>query len=125
MVNQRRKSTLDQHAARCKRQVRPRVEVLEGRALMATTALDPSFGTGGVVLGPANGSTGTALSAASAVVVQPDGKIVVAGLATPSSFSDISVPSTLVVRRYAANGALDTTFGTDGQANIPLPASYT
>jgi len=47
-----------------------------------------------------------------AVAVQPDGKIVVAGYTTASQID---------VARYSANGSLDTTFGTNGVALLPVP----
>lgn len=54
------------------RRRRPNVETLEGRTLLTAGALDTSFGGTGVV----TTSTG---DAASAVVIQPDLKTVVAG----------------------------------------------
>ena len=66
--------------------------------------LDPTFGVGGKVVTSLNGG------GAGKLVVQADGKIVVAGstVVDPSNYSD----SLLV--RYGADGALDTTFGTGG-----------
>jgi uncharacterized delta-60 repeat protein len=61
---------------------------------------DASFGTGGTVLT----SFGGRLSAASDVVVQPDGKVVAVGLAD----GDFGVA------RYNPDGTLDATFGTGG-----------
>jgi len=66
--------------------------------------LDPAFGNGGV----ANTSSAN-YSRAGAVVIQPDGKIVVGG-ATPSS----SGPVTWALERLNSNGSVDTTFGTSG-----------
>jgi uncharacterized delta-60 repeat protein len=64
---------------------------------------DPSFGSNGVVT-TAVGS-GTSHDVPYAVVVQPDGKIVVAG----------TCASVFCVVRYETNGLLDTTFGTGGR----------
>jgi uncharacterized delta-60 repeat protein len=65
-------------------------------------SLDLSFGTGGKVI------TDTGVSTESkALAVQPDGKIVVIGA------YGINLHSTVVVR-YTADGALDTSFGTNG-----------
>lgn len=69
-------------------------------------ALDAGFGNGGVVtapLGPAN-------DIASAVVIQPDGKVVVAG----GTFNGVDYDIALV--RCEADGTLDTSFGTGGAA---------
>jgi uncharacterized delta-60 repeat protein len=73
--------------------------------------LDPSFGSGGRVVTKIGGSSG-----ASALVVQPDGKLVVAG----SGGGD---PALI---RYAADGKLDPSFGKLGEllgvAGFPLAA---
>jgi uncharacterized delta-60 repeat protein len=69
----------------------------------ARGALDTSFGSGGEVV--------TELgwySEASAVTVQPDGKIVAAGTAQDGAIE------TFAVARYESNGAADATFGTGG-----------
>ena len=65
--------------------------------------LDATFGTGGIVTTDMGGGDN-----ASALVIQPDGKIVAAGY----SLSGSSYDFTLV--RYNANGGLDTNFGTGG-----------
>ena len=73
----------------------------------ASGALDPSFGTGGKVFtdfGPVDDAT--------SVVVQGDGKIVVAGL----SYSEAS---TFGLARYTTSGALDPSFGAGGKAVTP------
>lgn len=67
-------------------------------------SLDPSFGTNGIVA--------TSLRSASAMALQSDGKIVLAGL---GDFGD-GVADTLV--RLNTNGSLDTSFGTGGIANF-------
>jgi uncharacterized delta-60 repeat protein len=67
-------------------------------------SLDSTFGSGGKVTTAVNGN-------ALAVVIQPDGRIVVAGRATPPA------PSTNVnfaLARYNPNGSLDQTFGSGG-----------
>jgi uncharacterized delta-60 repeat protein len=67
--------------------------------------LDPAFGTGGKVSTPfAAGSAG-----ASAMIAQPDGKLVVAGgIFTEATGNDFSLA------RYNPDGSLDPSFGTDG-----------
>jgi uncharacterized delta-60 repeat protein len=62
--------------------------------------LDPGFGTGGIV----TTNLGTAADDARAVVVQPDGRIVVAG----SADEDIALV------RYLPDGTLDSSFGHGG-----------
>lgn len=52
-----------------------------------------------------------------AVMVQPDGKVLVAGLVYGSSSSDTRI----AVWRFTSLGKLDTTFGTDGQALVYSP----
>ena len=70
--------------------------------------LDTSFGTGGIVIY----SLGINADSLQAIAIQPDGKIVVAGVAN-DGFSN-----NMVVLRYNANGTLDTSFGTAGVATI-------
>jgi uncharacterized delta-60 repeat protein len=65
--------------------------------------LDPSFGSGGIVVTPLS----DALDMASDVLVQRDGRILVAGLSV-GSHQDIAVV------RYRADGRLDRSFGTGG-----------
>jgi uncharacterized delta-60 repeat protein len=85
--------------------VRPRLEALEDRFLLSAGALDPTFGNGGV--------TTTSLSSgddvADNVLIQPNGKIVVAGSTAIHSGTFMSLT------RYNANGTLDSTFGSGGE----------
>lgn len=69
----------------------------------ASGALDPGFGSGGVVVT----DLGSASDGVSAMAVQPDGRILLAGT-SGSGFSDFAVV------RYTPAGALDPTFGTGG-----------
>jgi uncharacterized delta-60 repeat protein len=74
--------------------------------------LDTSFGTNGRVTTAFGGS-----ASAQAVVVQPDGKVVVAGdYQNPSA----TLPGGFALARYNANGSLDTTFGSGGKVVTPL-----
>ena len=75
-------------------------------------ALDAGFGTGGKVLTDL-GST----DVASAVAVQPDGKIVVAG------FSDANGSSDFALARYTKSGALNQRFGAGGKVLTDLGSS--
>jgi uncharacterized delta-60 repeat protein len=65
--------------------------------LMAQNNLDPTFGNGGKVI-----TDFAAAEGAGAVVLQPDGKLIVAG-------------TTIV--RYNGNGSLDTSFGNGGRVS--------
>jgi uncharacterized delta-60 repeat protein len=73
--------------------------------------LDPSFGTGGVVA--TSGFSGQALA------VQPDGKILIAGVTSDSRFA---------VSRYTSDGSIDPGFGAGGVVAIsfgtPVQAAY-
>jgi uncharacterized delta-60 repeat protein len=70
--------------------------------------LDTSFGDGGKVLTPIYPQTGAGVNdVANAVVIAPDGKIVVAGV-TGTFLADFAVA------RYLPDGRLDTSFGGDG-----------
>jgi uncharacterized delta-60 repeat protein len=68
-------------------------------------SLDASFGTGGLVTTSFPGFSG---SAATSMVVQADGRIVVAGTAYNSA------QSLFALARYASDGSLDGSFGTNG-----------
>lgn len=72
--------------------------------------LDPSFGSDGKVttLVPGGSSVATALA------IQPDGKLVAAGYHGDFRAGDF------VLVRYAADGRLDPTFGTDGVVTTPI-----
>jgi uncharacterized delta-60 repeat protein len=76
-------------------------------------ALDPNFGSGGLVgtaIGPGD-------EAANAIAIQPDGKIVVAGYA----FNDGGNEDIAVVR-YLPNGSPDSGFGVGGVATFGIGA---
>jgi uncharacterized delta-60 repeat protein len=74
--------------------------------------VDTSFGTNGRATTAFGGS-----AMAQAVVVQPDGKVVVAGdYLNPSA----TLPDGFALARYNANGSLDTTFGSGGEVVTPL-----
>jgi uncharacterized delta-60 repeat protein len=72
--------------------------------LTTSGTLDTTFNTTGMVATP----IGSGTDYGSAVAVQGDGKIVVAGWAHGSNYD-------FAVVRYNADGALDTTFGTGGK----------
>ncbi len=67
-------------------------------------SLDASFGSGGIVIS----SISTYDDIINAIVIQPDGKIVVAG------YADISGDYDFAVVRFNSNGTLDTSFDGDG-----------
>src|SRR3954471_11717920 len=84
---------------------RPTLECLEERCLLSAGDLDPSFGTGGMVL-----SDVSAFGLIHAVAVQDDGMVLVAGERSPASgMRDVALA------RYATNGQLDPTFGSAGK----------
>jgi uncharacterized delta-60 repeat protein len=76
-------------------------------------SLDRSFGTGGRIVTPV-GPVGDA--GASAVVFQPDGRIVVVGGA-----NDAQGNADFAAVRYLPGGQLDPTFGTGGIALVVIP----
>ncbi|HEY2673365.1 MAG TPA: hypothetical protein VGJ07_23755 [Rugosimonospora sp.] len=76
-------------------------------------SLDRRFGTGGRIVTPV-GPVGDA--AASAVVFQPDGKIVVTGGA-----NDAQGNANFAAARYLSDGRLDPSFGTGGIALVLIP----
>jgi len=72
-------------------------------ALAAPGGLDAGFGNGGLVVTSFGGT-----DVASAVVIQPDGKLVVAGRTI------IAGNTTFALARYNPNGSLDPAFGAGG-----------
>ena len=79
-------------------------EQMEDRLLLSAGDLDLTFGVGGTVVTDL-GSRNVAQS----VAIQPDGKIVVAGLTRNAAEED-----DFVLARYTRDGRLDSTFGTMG-----------
>lgn len=74
---------------------------------------DTTFGTGGVALGgQGTGEPGDA-------VLQPDGKLVVAG-GSYGSLGNTGSPSMYAVARFNADGSLDNTFGTGGKVQTDM-----
>ncbi len=78
----------------------------------ADGSLDLSFGNGGKVTTDFNGQTDRAF----AVAIQGDGKIVVAGSATPAS----GISTDFAVARYDGEGALDGSFGSGGKLTTDI-----
>jgi uncharacterized delta-60 repeat protein len=80
---------------------------------LSNGTLDPTFGAGGKVttLVPAINGVGVA-----SIRVQPDGRIVVVGMADNNVAVPalVSTPNQLVLARYDQFGVLDPTFGTSG-----------
>ena len=78
---------------------------------------DFSFGTGGKQITDFFGAG----AKANDVVLQPDGKFVVAGTASDSSTRPVATD--VAVARYNSNGSLDVGFGSGGETAIPFPDS--
>jgi uncharacterized delta-60 repeat protein len=76
--------------------------------------LDQSYGTGGIVTVPINGSAG--VDSGSALALAPDGKIVIVGGAAPSPGAQLQFTAV----RLATDGKLDPTFGQDGVAIVAI-----
>jgi uncharacterized delta-60 repeat protein len=92
------------------RAFRPRVEALEDRTLLNNGFLDPAFGVGGKVLTDFGGDAWAFSS-----VLQPDGKIVVAGSAPVAGTG-----RDFALTRYNVNGSPDTTFGPDHNGKVTI-----
>jgi uncharacterized delta-60 repeat protein len=76
---------------------------------------DATFGNNGLVATDFGGAKG---EMAMRVAIQPDGKIVVAGLKIKSGFGS-STKASFALARYNANGSLDGTFGAGGTSVLP------
>ncbi|MFZ4764994.1 MAG: choice-of-anchor D domain-containing protein, partial [Roseimicrobium sp.] len=77
---------------------------------LANGSLDTAFGTDGIV----TTQVGATDDRANAIALQTDGKIIIVGSTHNGSNSD------LLVARYLANGALDTSFGNGGKVAIDI-----
>ena len=75
--------------------------------------LDPTFGTGGVVITDLGG-----YDHAHAAALQPDGRIIVGGFFSPSL---TSTDTSFALARYATDGSLDSSFGTAGTVVTGFP----
>jgi uncharacterized delta-60 repeat protein len=84
----------------------PRLEILESRLLLNAGDLDPTFGSGGIVMTSLQG-----LDRAHSLALQADGKIVAGGFSANSSGNSAE----LALVRYNPDGTLDTSFGTGGK----------
>jgi uncharacterized delta-60 repeat protein len=78
--------------------------------------LDPGFGSGGIVTTDFAGAG----DGATAIAVQTDGKLVVAG----NSFNNSASNFNFVVARYNSNGTLDASFGTGGKATTDVGGRF-
>jgi uncharacterized delta-60 repeat protein len=84
---------------------------------LASGELDATFGNGGVALkNVAVG--GTSREVARGIVIQSDGKIVIAGTVehAPKAEAPLHLDTDVALVRFTAAGVLDTTFGTGGVA---------
>ena len=82
--------------------------------------LDVSFGGGGGLLTDFGENTD---DLAASVAVQPDGKIVVAGVQRPESSTGTFLDYDFAVARYTSGGVLDTSFGTGGVVTTDFGAT--
>lgn len=80
-------------------------------------SLDNTFGTGGTVVTNFYNYD----DQANAIVIQPDGKIIAAGYANPSSVNTLK---DFALVRYKTDGTLDSTFGTNGKVLTNFPVGY-
>jgi uncharacterized delta-60 repeat protein len=96
---------------------RPQAETLEGRLLLTAGGLDNTFGTGGSVLlsSPSTKKNSPSIDIAYAAEVQPDSKILVAGVGGSGSS-----PNKFQVVRLKPDGTTpDSSFGSGGRV-MPL-----
>jgi uncharacterized delta-60 repeat protein len=91
-------------------------DLFEGAVARLTPAgvLDPSFGSGGLA-GLSSGPGGLTLTEVSALAVDSQGRILLAGSALTAAGD-----SATAIVRLTSDGAIDTTFGTGGFASCPI-----
>jgi uncharacterized delta-60 repeat protein len=106
-----------------RRSLRPSAEGLEARSLLSV-GLDPSFGFGGIAQLNFPSSATTATTFAVSKVGLDNGQIVAVGTETTETFDStgtiVSTSTNLAAVRLNSDGSIDTTFGTNGIATIPL-----
>jgi uncharacterized delta-60 repeat protein len=92
--------------------------------------LDTSFGKGGKVVThfagslPAAASRFWAGSYARALVVQPDGKLIAAGVVRLGSWWPWSITDAWAIARYLPDGRLDSSFGSEGVVTTAMTGEY-
>lgn len=88
----------------------------------STGGLDASFGSNGIATVNVSAGTGKKAELARAIVVQSDGKIVIAGPIEhdPAATGDAARDTDIAVVRFTATGQLDQTFGTNGITRLDL-----
>ncbi len=79
-------------------------------------SIDNSFGSGGIVITDINVSS----EVANSLVIQPDGKIIVAGKTSDPGFTY----SDFAVIRYTPEGGMDNTFGSGGIVTTDISSGY-
>jgi uncharacterized delta-60 repeat protein len=99
-----------------RRPARLQLEVLEERTVLNGGAVDPTFGTGGIVHSEFLASSFSPSPLKE--VLQPDGKILVAGI-VDAIYSDSPVPGGMGLARYNTDGTPDPTFGDHGIVFAP------
>jgi uncharacterized delta-60 repeat protein len=97
------------------------LEPLEDRCLLSAGALDPTFGSSGIVTTHV-GLPGATNEAAYAVALQPDGKLIAAGAATTATLGG-GYKFDFAVVRYNTNGTLDNSFSSDGKTTTAFRGS--
>jgi uncharacterized delta-60 repeat protein len=106
-----------------RRSLRPLAEGLEVRSLLSV-GLDPSFGFGGVAQLNFPSSATTATTFEVGKIGLDSGQIVAVGTETTDTFGStgtiVSSTTNLAVVELNTNGSIDTAFGTNGIATIPL-----
>lgn len=75
-------------------------------------SLDKTFGTNGKINTDSSGR-----EMAVALTIQPDGKIIAGGFASPSATPDFT-RSFVALARYSSNGSLDSSFGVNGKVTV-------
>lgn len=85
--------------------------------MTATGALDPTYGTGGIVTVAINGSAG--VDSGAAIALQPDGKIVIAGSGRIPHYG----PLAFAAVRLNSDGSLDQSFGQGGIVTVAIGAA--
>jgi len=101
----------------------PAIEPLEHRILFHAGDLDPSFDAPSTIAGTATADFAGQIDMAKAVVVQSDGKAVVAGYSFSYANSESYRHAHVSIARFNPDGSPDTTFGAAGQTSLNFQGS--
>ncbi len=102
---------------------RPRLEALEDRCCPSSGALDPTFGSGGIVTTALTQKNTQSDISPTGVLLQPNGDLIAYGYFSGFFSGNKAGSGGGVLARYTPSGSLDTSFGNKGFVLTPAMVS--